>query len=131
MRIWKAKEVKLKTALNTKKCTEKLCQVQFEPIFRFSQLLILLCDQCCIFLWIRNFFDSCVRKKWTKKIFDPKNESENREHHNSCEKKWLRKKNRLEIIVKNCLYMLQYEKLKIIYQVHVEIFDCCCVKMLF
>lgn len=47
------------------------------------------------------YFRSCVRKKWI----------ENRELHNSCEK-WLRKskKNCFETIVKNCLYVIHYEK---------------------
>lgn len=73
------------------------------------------------FLWIRNFFESCVRKKRFK----------NRELHNSCEERRLRKKNWFETIVKNCFYVIHYEKLKIIYQVHVEIFDCCCVEGFF
>lgn len=89
-----------------------MCQVQFEPI---SSLLAASYSLDAFFLSeIRNFFwELAVRKKWT----------ENRELHELRVRNddWGRQKLFFETIVKNCFYVIHYEKLEIIYQVHVEI----------
>lgn len=124
MRIWKAREVKLKVALNTK---NKNC-VKFNSSQSLASRQLLTLCYIAIFLWIRkSFFLRVVRKKGK---MDWKSWSSAERQNFLWEIMIEEEKLSFWAIVKNYI-VIHYEKLKIIYQVHVEIFVCCCAEGFF